>query len=90
MRSNFNGKRVIVTHFLPTPKSIHVQYQDSPINPHFCCNCERLMGASVTLWVHGHTHSSMDYEVAGTHVVANPRGYYGYNREFNGKLFVKV
>jgi hypothetical protein len=37
---------------------------------------ERLMGADrVQLWVHGHTHDSFDYRVAGTRVVCNPRGY---------------
>jgi hypothetical protein len=37
---------------------------------------ESLMGAErVQLWIHGHTHSSFDYVVAGTRVVCNPRGY---------------
>ena len=27
------------------------------------------------LWVHGHTHSSFDYNIHGTRVVCNPRGY---------------
>jgi Icc-related predicted phosphoesterase len=29
----------------------------------------------VALWIHGHTHESMDYTLAGTRVVCNPRGY---------------
>ena len=27
------------------------------------------------LWIHGHKHESFDYEVNGTRVVCNPRGY---------------
>jgi hypothetical protein len=27
------------------------------------------------LWLHGHVHSSFDYELAGTRVICNPRGY---------------
>lgn len=28
-----------------------------------------------TLWVHGHMHDPFDYEIYGTRVVCNPRGY---------------
>lgn len=27
------------------------------------------------LWIHGHIHESVDYEVNGTRLVSNPRGY---------------
>lgn len=27
------------------------------------------------LWIHGHTHDAFDYELYGTKVVCNPRGY---------------
>jgi hypothetical protein len=30
------------------------------------------------LWTHGHTHEKFDYMIGGTRVVANPRGYLGY------------
>jgi hypothetical protein len=33
------------------------------------------MGPSVSLWIHGHTHESVDYFVNSTRVVCNPRGY---------------
>ncbi|MEE9492215.1 MAG: hypothetical protein V3W04_02390 [Gammaproteobacteria bacterium] len=29
----------------------------------------------VVLWVHGHMHDPFDYDVYGTRVVCNPRGY---------------
>ena len=32
-------------------------------------------GDRAALWVHGHMHESFDYEVYGTRVVCNPRGY---------------
>ena len=32
-------------------------------------------GDQPALWVHGHMHESYDYEVYGTRVVCNPRGY---------------
>jgi len=27
------------------------------------------------LWIHGHTHVACDYEIYGTRVMCNPRGY---------------
>lgn len=87
---SFCGKRVVVTHFGPSPKSIHPRYGGSPANPYFCCNCEDLMGPDVPLWIHGHTHESIDYEHKKTHVVANPKGYYGENKSFDGKLLFEV
>ena len=34
------------------------------------------MGADrAALWIHGHMHDSFDYEINGTRVVCNPRGY---------------
>ena len=32
-------------------------------------------GDRVALWVHGHMHDPFDYEIYGTRVVCNPRGY---------------
>jgi len=88
--ASFNGKKVVVTHFLPSPKSIHPVYSGSPLNPYFCCNCENMMGSRVALWIHGHTHMSIDYHHEGTHVIANPRGYYGENKNFKGKLVLEI
>lgn len=32
------------------------------------------MGRAST-WIHGHIHDSVDYQVRGTRVASNPRGY---------------
>ena len=32
-------------------------------------------GERAALWIHGHMHESSDYEIYGTRVVCNPRGY---------------
>ncbi|HTT11296.1 MAG TPA: metallophosphoesterase [Burkholderiaceae bacterium] len=72
----FAGPTVVVTHFAPSPKSIHARFEGSLLNPCFVSQAERLMGSErVKLWIHGHTHDSFDYTVRGTRVVCNPRGY---------------
>ncbi|MBL8378974.1 MAG: metallophosphoesterase [Burkholderiales bacterium] len=70
----FAGKTVVVTHHGPHVGSIHAQYASDAMNPGFISDLTHLMGPAA-LWVHGHVHNSFDYAVAGTRVVANPRGY---------------
>jgi predicted phosphodiesterase len=71
----FDGPTVVVTHFLPHRRSIHPKYEGDPFNPAFASDLARLVGPPVSLWIHGHTHESLDYLVNGTRVVCNPRGY---------------
>ncbi|UCB60802.1 MAG: metallophosphoesterase family protein [Candidatus Bathyarchaeota archaeon] len=86
----FGGKKVVITHFLPSPKSIHSRFAGDVLNPYFCCNCEDLMDGGISLWIHGHTHESIDYTHQKVQVIANPRGYFGENNKFNGKLVMKI
>lgn len=72
----FDGRTVVVTHHGPHPNSIHPRFKGNVANPAFVSDLSALMGKAA-LWIHGHTHASFDYEVAGTRVLANPRGYAG-------------
>jgi Calcineurin-like phosphoesterase len=65
---------VVVTHHAPHPNSIPERYRLNILSGAFASDLTRLMGRS-SLWVHGHMHDCMDYEVNGTRVVCNPRGY---------------
>jgi len=72
----FDGKTVVVTHHAPSSQSVHPRYARDLLTPAFASNLEDLMeGDRAGLWVHGHMHESFDYEVYGTRVVCNPRGY---------------
>jgi len=67
---------VVVTHHAPSLRSVHPRFAGSALNACFVSDSEDLMGADrVQLWIHGHTHDSFDYQVHGTRVVCNPRGY---------------
>ena len=72
------GKTVVVTHFAPHPRSIAAQFDQHPANAGFVLDLDRMMGAAnggPALWIHGHTHTAFDYDVRGTRVICNPRGY---------------
>jgi len=72
----FAGKTVVVTHHAPSSQSVHPRYASDLLTPAFASNLEMLMdGDRPALWVHGHMHESYDYEIYGTRVVCNPRGY---------------
>ena len=69
---------VVVTHFAPSMLSLHPKFGDDrkALNHYFCSALDSVVLASgANLWVHGHTHESMDYTLGDTRVVCNPRGY---------------
>jgi len=51
------------------------KYVGSMLNPCFYSELPQSYFETAALWVHGHTHSSSDYQQHRTRVVANPRGY---------------
>ena len=89
----FAGKTVVVTHHAPSPQSVHPRYANDLLTPAFASNLENLMdGDRAALWVHGHMHESYDYEIYGTRVVCNPRGYApnALNPDFRSDLVIEV
>lgn len=90
---SFAGKTVVVTHHFPSPRSIHPRFARDLLTPAFGSDLESMMdGDRVQLWLHGHTHDAFDYEVKGTRVLCNPRGYTGYEKgeDFRGDLVIEV
>lgn len=72
---------LVVTHHLPSPRSIASRFEGDPMNCYFLCNVSSLiLNRRPALWVHGHTHDSVDYDLYKTRIVANP---YGYPHELN-------
>jgi predicted phosphodiesterase len=70
------GPTVVITHHAPSRGSIHPRFADSLLNACFVSDAQALAGADrACLWIHGHTHDSFDYELNGTRVLCNPRGY---------------
>lgn len=93
LQKPFDGKTVVISHHLPSKESVAVRYKDDLLSACFASELSHLFG-SMALWVHGHTHDSFDYQVNGTRVVCNPRGYVrsgrAENPEFNPSLLVTI
>jgi predicted phosphodiesterase len=74
LEAPWDGPTVVLTHHLPGAGSVAARFENDLGNAGFASHLDHLMGRAV-LWVHGHTHDSFDYRVAGTRVLCNPRGY---------------
>jgi Icc-related predicted phosphoesterase len=88
-----NKPLVVITHYLPSARSLDGRYATSDYNCAYASNLDNLVADSnASVWVHGHTHVSKGYWIGNTQIVCNPRGYYGdeLNPEFNPELIVEV
>lgn len=85
---NNPGKDIIVmTHFVPSSKSVNERYAMSLDNWFFYSSLEEIMleYPNIKAWCHGHTHDVYDYKIGECRVMCNPRGYItSYNSEKTG------
>ncbi len=89
----FDGPTVVVSHHAPSELSLHERYKEEPshLNASYASRLDSLMGPA-KLWIHGHTHDSFDYDLYGTRVLCNPRGYAPshLNPDFQPSLIVDI
>lgn len=64
-----------MTHYLPHRASVASRFVEDSLTPGFITMAPEELIRSADLWVHGHTHDSMDYRLGETRVLCNPRGY---------------
>lgn len=85
--SQYQGKKVIVTHFLPATECIAPEWRgEDLLNYYFANDHGRLIGdMQDTTWLFGHTHSLVDVTLGDTRLIANP---YGYNQNHNYKEMI--
>ncbi|WP_063500588.1 metallophosphoesterase [Paraburkholderia phytofirmans] len=77
----FLGKTIVVTHHIPSPRSIPHAHQQHALAPAYASNLELLVERA-DLWIHGHAHWSCDYRIGKCRVICNPRGRPGRNRKY--------
>ena len=73
----WDGPRIVVTHHAPHPASLlHGEVRET-IDAAYASDLTALMEGegAPDMWVHGHVHTSRDYRVGRTRIVANPRGH---------------
>lgn len=93
IKNNMKEGDIVITHHLPSFKSVHPKYKRSSLNTFFVSEMDELILAlKPRLWVHGHTHSSADYNLGSTRIVANPFGDPArfLNKDFQDKLIITL
>ena len=67
---------IVVTHHLPTNRSVGGQWQGYYANSTKVNQCDDIItSARPSLWVHGHSHSRFNYTYGETRIISNPIGY---------------
>lgn len=85
----FQGMTVVMTHHAPSFRSISIEFTGSTINAFFATDLEWMINKyQPHLWVHGHLHEKMDYQIGGTRVLCQPRGYPSEQRQIEYDPFL--
>ena len=66
---------MVVTHHGPHRGSLAPRFAADWVSTAYLSELPESFFEVPVLWVHGHTHSSHDYQVGRCRVVCNPRGY---------------
>jgi predicted phosphodiesterase len=87
-----DANTIVVSHHLPSKRSISPQYKDNALNAFFLCDLEKeILVKRPKLYLHGHTHSAFDYRIDNTRVVCNPLGYMNeHGTSFTQNLVIEV
>ena len=92
MKQNLKEGDVVLTHYLPSMKSVSPRYKGAALNAFFVSEMDQfVLDRRPALWVHGHTHDSFDYQLSSTQIVCNPFGYPNQlNSGYNEKLLIHI
>jgi Icc-related predicted phosphoesterase len=76
LESNVREDDVVITHYLPHPSCVAPRFKGDPFNRYFLHDVSGVVErAGAKLWIHGHTHCSVDVMIGKTRIVCNPFGY---------------
>lgn len=78
-----DSKIVVVSHHAPSVLSIDDKYKNQQLmnSAYYSDLSEFILDRpQIALWIHGHIHTAVDYNIGTTRVVTKPRGYVGYER----------
>jgi UDP-2,3-diacylglucosamine pyrophosphatase LpxH len=96
LESDRGGPRAVVTHHMPSYALSHPRFGNVATGG-FAGKCDDMLKGpnAPQLWIHGHTHDTIDRKLHDTRVVCNPAGYYPewgtqFNNFFAAPKFVEV
>lgn len=86
LKLNKADKAFVFTHMAPSYVSLNKEHSGNGLDGAYASDLSDLICSfpQIKYWAHGHTHMNVNYDVCGTKVIANQRGYRG---EKSHKLF---
>ena len=79
-----DGKIVVVSHMAPSFMSIHERYRNEKLmNGAFYSDLSEFIldRPQIKVWIHGHLHHELDYQIGDCRILCQPRGYVGHERD---------
>ncbi len=75
------GKKVVVSHHLPSQQCNAKEFKGSVLNEAFCVEHSKLMlDYDIDFWIYGHSHRNLtDFSIGNTKLVTNQLGYVDWN-----------
>ena len=84
-----DGKKIVITHSIPSIKLIQEDVKDNPLVRAFVSNCEHLF-KNIDLWICGHEYCKLDTMINGCRVLGNSRGLTSNSKNFNPELVIEI
>ncbi len=76
-----SGKKIIVSHHLPSEQCNIEEFKFSPLNEAFCVDKTNfIFDHDIDYWIYGHSHRNLeDFKIGNTSLTTNQFGYIGRN-----------
>lgn len=88
------GKKVVVTHHLPSNECNVDEFKGSLLNEAFCVEkTDFILNSDIDYWIYGHSHrNKANFKIGNTKMVTNQFGYVGWgeHKSFNYEKVIEI
>lgn len=88
------GKKIVVTHHLPSEKCNISEFKGSVLNEAFCVDkTNSILDNEIDYWIYGHSHRNLvDFKIGNTIMTTNQFGYIGWgeHHSFDYEKIIKI
>jgi len=88
------GKKIVITHHLPSSECNIEEFEGRVLNEAFCVEKTNfILNHEIDFWVYGHSHRNLkDFKIGETKMITNQFGYVGWNEHhsFNYEKVIEI
>lgn len=88
------GKKVVITHHLPSKECNSEEFKGSPLNDAFCVDKTNfILHHDIDFWIYGHSHRNLsDFKIGDTMMVTNQLGYVNWkeHKYFSTEKIIEI